>query len=195
MSFDMQMFHNLVFEAEQDAENIEQPPEGYDPNQDPSMAPQPGVDPNMAGMSGAGMTDPYGGYGMTPDENEKLKPSDVTQLSRRFELSKIYKRLLELDTVLTLVTERPLLDARNYVREAISIFKSLVFNIDLFTDKLDRIIINYYKFLDGTYKYVKEFYKAKNEQDKTDNDRKVEKQLQKISSLQAPNDLTDNLYY
>lgn len=194
MAFETRLFHNLLIEAEQDAANMEQPPQSYDPSQDPNLVP-----PTYPTGMTPGVADPYGTggmYGMPGDDSQKLKPVDINQLSRRFELSKIYKRLIELDTILTLVTERPLLDARNYVREAITLFKNMVYNIEIFTDNIDTIIINYYKFLDGTYRYIQEFYKAKNDSDKTENDRRVEKHIQKVSNIQSPNDLTDSsLYY
>jgi len=113
----------------------------------------------MGGDMGAGGMDTgMGGFG-TPGEEEK--PKDIDELGRRYELKKIYARLVSIESNLSDSPEVELLKLRNYVSQAIDLFKTMINNIDLFKETIDEIIVVYYEFLKYTYAVLKKFYEEK----------------------------------
>lgn len=110
-----------------------------------------------AGMGG-GMDIGMGGFG---DPGAEDKPKDIDELGRRYELKKIYARLVSIESNLSDSSDVELLKLRNYVSQAIDLFKTMIYNIDLFKDNIDEIIIVYYEFLKYTYAILKKFYEEK----------------------------------
>lgn len=148
-----------------EAETPEPPPEeppgdvGGDPNlamNDPAAAggaPDPNVmdpnmDPNMMGGMG-GNVDPMTGQ---PIE-------DPQHLGRIYEIKKIYTRLTSIESYLASESDEILVKIRGYVSQAIQLFEILASNLQTYKDKLDDIIIQYYKFLDTVFDLVKNRYK------------------------------------
>jgi len=121
------------------------PPEGN--TTDPTM-----TDPTMgSGMDMTGM--------MGQEEEEKTS----TELGRIYELKKIYARLTSIEVYLGDESNQELLEIRNYVSQGIELFEVISSNFNSYKDKLDEIIIIYYKFLLEVYVLVKNFYsKQKN---------------------------------
>lgn len=119
-----------------------------------------GGEAGMGGDMGAGGMDTGmgGGFG-TPGEEEK--PKDIDELGRRYELKKIYARLVSIESNLSDSPEVELLKLRNYVSQAIDLFKTMINNIDLFKETIDEIIVVYYEFLKYTYAVLKKFYEEK----------------------------------
>jgi len=98
-----------------------------------------------------------------PDEEEPLTPS---QIGRVYELKKIYTRLSALENMLQDVTDTEMIEVRNLISKAIDLFKTLSSNFDVYKEKLDDIIIIFYKFLDVSYKKVRDYFKNnKNNED------------------------------
>lgn len=136
------------------------------PAQDPS-AMGGGMDQSAA--MGGGM-DQYGGMGggmgTEPDFN---MPKTDEQIGRIFELKKIYKRLLSLDTYLSFSSDPVLIKLRGFTTNAVELFEVLIANILKYQDKIDDVIIIYYKFLNLVYSVIKVYYKRKQEKEKNDN--------------------------
>lgn len=147
---------------EQDEEEEEVPAEV--PEAEP-VVPEPGgeempvEDPAIVGVE-PGMD---AGLGMPDEEEEPLTPS---QIGRVYELKKIYTRLSALENMLQDVTDTEMIEVRNLISKAIDLFKTLSANFDVYKDKLDDIIIIFYKFLDVSYKKVRDYFKNnKNNED------------------------------
>ncbi|MBY9000056.1 MAG: hypothetical protein KGD64_04010 [Candidatus Heimdallarchaeota archaeon] len=121
---------------------------------DPSMnAEQPG------GMDMGGMGDEAGGdMGMGGAEEEEKTPH---QLGRIYELKKIYTRLTSIESYLASEADPELTEIRRYVSQSIELFEILASNIDSYKEKMDDIIISYYKFLKEIYFKIKDYYKEK----------------------------------
>jgi len=118
-----------------------------DPNvQDPNAM----MDPNaMGGMGMGGNVDPMTGQ---PIE-------DPSHLGRIYEIKKIYTRLTSIESYLASEADPFLVKIRSYVSQAIQLFEILASNLQSYKEKLDDIIIQYYKFLDTVFELVRDRYK------------------------------------
>jgi len=101
-----------------------------------------GGDMNVGGMDNMGM------FG----EEEEKTPS---QLGRIYELKKIYSRLTSIESYLSNESDSELMEVRNYVSQGIELFEIISANFNSYQDKLDEIIITYYKFILEIYETVK----------------------------------------
>ncbi len=108
---------------------------------DSSMA-----DPNMMGM----------GMGMEPQG-----PENDVEVGRIYELKKIYSRLVSVQSYLAETTDVNLIKLRNYVANTIDLFRTLISNINLYKDRLDEIIVTFYKVVTNVYQVLSKYYKDK----------------------------------
>jgi hypothetical protein len=124
----------------------EQPPAGA-PGGDPSMAGAPGGDPSMQdpSMMGGGMP------GMPPEMTS-------SQIGRVFELKKIYSRLTAIESFLSRSINQSMLTLRKYVSQAIDLFEIVISNMPQYQDKLDDIIVTFYKFLQYVYELIRKYF-------------------------------------
>ena len=127
---------------------------------DPSMnAEQPGADMGMGDVGGdMGMGDVGGDMGMGEEEKSPH------ELGRIYELKKIYSRLTSIESYLSSEADPELTDLRKYVSQSIELFEILASNIDAYKDKMDDIIVSYYKFLKEIYFEIRGYYKIKKTQ-------------------------------
>jgi len=134
----------------------EAPPEETIPETPEAMEPgmTPGMDPSMAGMGGVGM-------GM-PEEKEYTDE----YIGRVYELKKIFSRLQALSSFLDLATDRKLLKLKSYISSALELFAIVTSNLDSFKDRMDDIIISFYKFLKYAYALLKAYYEKQAEEEK-----------------------------
>ena len=108
----------------------------------------PGYDMNMMGI---------------PQEEEK----DPTEIGRIYELKKIYSRLTAMEGYLADTSDPWLLEVRNYVAQAIELFEVVSSNFNSYKDKLDEIVITYYKFIKEVYEHVKDYYRKQSTKKET----------------------------
>jgi hypothetical protein len=141
----------------------------------PGGTPFPPPGPSMAGAGGmpGGTPTPEiptsGGMAMTPGEMQMGMTPDMYQkdpetIGRIYELKKIYSRLLAIEGFLSTACEEVLIKLREYVTKAIELFEVLIENINTFTanlDKLNHIIVLFYKLLDSIYDILRNYLKAK----------------------------------
>jgi len=113
-----------------------------------------------AGMDTAGMGGMDTGMGMggMPGMEEE-EPKTAGQLGRIYELKKIYSRLTSIEAYLGNESSPELLEVRNLVSKSIELFEIVSSNFDSYKEKLDDIIITYYKFIMEVYKEVKDYFK------------------------------------
>jgi len=107
--------------------------------QDPSLM---GQDPSLMGMATPG-------------------PTNTFEVGRIYELKKIHSRLVSMQSYLTGTTDPNLIKLRNYVSKSIDLFRTLISNITLYKDRLDEIIIVFYKVVDNVYVILSKYYKDK----------------------------------
>lgn len=100
-----------------------------------------------------------------PGEEDEV-PKDPETLGRIYELKKIYSRLTSIESFLNDVSEPMLLKLRNFVSESIELFQLMINNVDTFKDRIDEIIVLYYKFLKIVYELLKQFYENEKNEDK-----------------------------
>lgn len=116
---------------------------------DPSMGANiPGMDPMMGGMGG-----------------EPQTPKDI---GRVFELKKIYTRLISIEQYLSFTSDEFLIKLKVYISKAVQLFETLIFNIQIFKDRIDDIIVIYYKFIDTVYTLLKKHYEKKDKENKSE---------------------------
>lgn len=166
------------FEGEVAAEVPQEgPPEGGEEVPPPEGAEEMPVDPNMGAeeMPGGEMQPGMGG------EAELKTPSE---LGRIYELKKIYTRLTTIESYLSSSSDAPLLRIRLLVSKSIELFEILASNIPSYRppkappERVDEIIVMYYKFLKQVYESVAKYFKAK--KDGLNND-SIQKATIKIS--------------
>jgi len=127
----------------------EGPPEGGE-----EMPPPEGAE----GMPGGDMGE-MGGM-----EEEKKTPSE---LGRIYELKKIYTRLTTIESYLSETSDPELLRMRLLVSKSIELFEILASNIPSYRppkappERIDEIIVMYYKFLKQVYESVATYFKKR----------------------------------
>ena len=72
-------------------------------------------------------------------------------------------RLTSIESYLSAEVDPELTDIRRFVSQSIELFEIVASNIDSYKDKMDDIIISYYKFLKEVYFEIKGYYKEKSE--------------------------------
>ncbi len=110
--------------------------------------------PDMGGSMDTGMDTGMGMPGMEPEE-----PKTSGQLGRIYELKKIYARLTSIESYLGNESTPELLEIRNLVSKAIELFEVVSSNFDSYKDRLDEIIVTYYKFILEVYKEVENYFR------------------------------------
>lgn len=109
--------------------------------------------------------DDMGGMGGMEGMGEEPELT-ATEIGRSYELKKIYSRLISISSFLSTASDENLLKLKNYVAQSIEMFEVLIANVNVFLDKLDEIIIIFYKFLDVVYVILKKHYETKKEEEK-----------------------------
>jgi len=151
---------------EQEKEKEQSAPEEVP--EDPNMAEQPadqgmqdpnamGMDPNMAGQDPNAM-------GMQPGmDMGMMEPMTSSELGRVYELKKIYSRLTSIETYLVRTTDPEMLNLRKLISQAIDLFELVISNYQQYKDRIDEIIILFYKLLDQIYEAVRKFFRGDQE--------------------------------
>jgi len=121
--------------------------------QDPGMGSEEMGSEEMGGEGG------MGSFGQ--EEEESLSKQD---LGRTYELKKIYARLSSIETYLSNESNLELLNIQKVVHQAISLFEVISSNFDSYMEKIDKIIIMFYKFIDEVYKAIKLHYIKQNQE-------------------------------
>jgi hypothetical protein len=165
---------NVREQGEEPAPEAEPPAEEPAP-EDMGAEPDMGGDPGMGdpGIGDPGIGDPNA---MMPMEEE---PADPNELGRTYEMKKIYSRLVSMNQYLADEMSPKIYKTKHNIAKAIDLFAVIGANPDSYTERIDEIIIGYYKFLESAYKTVKSYYRAeanrvgglpKNEEQKDDKD-------------------------
>ncbi len=135
---------------------------GEDPNAqtpvDQTAQPMPGADASLAGFGGV----PGAFPGMSPEEYTQKSAEEI---GRIYEFKKIYARLLAIEEHLATSSDEILLKLKNYVSKVIELFETVISNIEPFKEKIDDIIIIFYKFLESTYAIIRKYYKMKRDEE------------------------------
>lgn len=126
-----------------------------------------GVDKDMTGDIPTGDTGVSGnvtgnipaGTGMNIPGLEQEEEKTSTELGRIYELKKIYSRLTSIESYLGNESGSELLEIRNCVSQAIELFEIVSSNFNSYKEKLDEIIVMYYKFILEIYESVKNIYR------------------------------------
>lgn len=108
-----------------------------------------------------------------PGELPEEEPLEISEIGRIYELKKIYARLTSVESYLSLTSDTILLKLRNSVSQAISLFETLISNINTYKDDLDKIIIMFYKFLDMVYALLTQYYNNKKEEEEKNKKLKI----------------------
>jgi hypothetical protein len=145
-------------------QNNEEEPEEKE-EEIPEEIPEEETETMPGGEAAVGMEMPGGeelaGMEMPGEEDEGPKtPEEVGQI---YELKKVYSRLVAIESYLNTISDETLIKLRNFVSQAIDLFKTLISNIDLFKDKIDQILIMFYKFIDNVYDILRRYYKTTKE--------------------------------
>lgn len=147
---------------------------------EPDMGGDPGMgaDPAMGDMSDPGLGDPST---MMPGEEP---PKDPNELGRTYEMKKIYARLVSMNEYLADERSPRIVKTKISIAKAIDLFAIIGANPESYKEKIDEIIVSYYKFLEAAYRKVKAFYRgevkrvggmplSKNEEQKDDKSTEV----------------------
>ncbi len=118
-------------------------------------------DPGM-GTPGSDITDPGMGdpNAVMPGEEP---PKDPNELGRTYEMKKIYARLVSMNQYLADEQDQRIMKTKQSIAKAIDLFAVIGANPDSYKEKIDEIIVGYYKFLEAAYKRVRSFYKTESQ--------------------------------
>lgn len=117
-----------------------------------------GDDMNMGDVGGMGGMDNMDSAGMMGGLGEQEEEKTPTELGRIYELKKIYARLTSIESYLGNESDQELLEIRNYVSQSIELFEIVSSNFNSYKDRLNEVIVMYYKFLLEVYSSVKSYY-------------------------------------
>jgi len=106
------------------------------------------------------------GMEMPSEEEEEEVPQDPEYIGRVYELKKIYSRLISIESFLDDASDSRLLKLRNYISASIELFQTLINNVEAYKDKIDELIVLFYKFLLVVYTLLSKYYKQENKEDK-----------------------------
>ncbi len=120
---------------------------------DPSAMQDPSIPIQSPDMSG----DPNAMMGMPALSG----PTSTFDVGRVYELKKIYSRLVSMQSYLSGTTDPNLIKLRNYVSSTMDLFRTLISNVSLYKDRLDEIIVVFYKVVDNVYDILSKYYKDK----------------------------------
>ena len=129
-----------------------------------------GMESDPATMGGGEDMGAAGGMGM--EQEDPLASKTPSELGRIYELKKIYTRLTTIESYLSESSDPELLRIRLLVSKSIELFEILSSNIPVYKppkapkERIDEIIIIYYKFLKQVYESVASYYKKNNSTDK-----------------------------
>lgn len=90
--------------------------------------------------------------------NPEEQPLDSAFIGKKFELNKIYQRLITLQSFLSDISDEKLLVLRQYVINSIELFELMINNITAYRGEMDDIIVLYYKFLTLMYNLIKDYH-------------------------------------
>jgi hypothetical protein len=170
----MQIFR----EAPEDEVPAEEPPAEEAPAEAPpeeapaEEAPPEGAEGEMPPEGAEGEMPPEGGMEGMGEEQEVKSPSEI---GRIYELKKIYTRLTTIESYLSDSSDPDLLRIKLLVSKAIELFEILSANIPTYQppkapkERIDEIIVMYYKFIKQIYESVAKHYKSQNEKLRNDN--------------------------
>tara|TARA_Y100000310_G_scaffold340800_1_gene437813 strand:- start:1534 stop:2196 length:663 start_codon:yes stop_codon:yes gene_type:complete len=157
-------------------EDEENPPKEEEtaPEEEPveDTPPESGEEEAVAGGSGEGaeMTEEEPANDLGTEEGgeedfggEEEEGKTLTDLGRIYELNKIYYRLVAISKILKNSSDSNLIMLREKVSEVLTIFKLVIDNLATYKDKIDEIIIMYYKFINKVLQKVEIYYKKKKE--------------------------------
>lgn len=156
--------------APEEAPVEETPPVEPPPEETPEETPNAMGD-EMEGMPPGGDPNVMGGNMGMGGEQEIQSPSEI---GRIYELKKIYTRLTTIESYLSDSSDPDLLRIRLLVSKSIELFEILSSNIPSYQppkapkERIDEIIIMYYKFLKQIYESVAKHYKEQNAKLKSD---------------------------
>jgi hypothetical protein len=111
-------------------------------------------DMGIGDISDPGMGDPLAGI---PGMEE---PANSNELGRTYEMKKIYARLISMNEYLSDERSPRIMKTKISIAKAIDLFAVIGANPESYKDKIDDIIVSYYKFLEVAYQKVRAFYKA-----------------------------------
>jgi len=177
---------NILSQFEQEMPPEEEPPVEEAPPEVPPAEEAPPAEGEMppegaegmppdAGMEGMPGGDEMGGMGGMPGEEVK----SASEIGRIYELKKIYTRLTTIESYLSDSSDPDLLRVRLLVSKSIELFEILSSNLPSYQppkspkERIDEIIIMYYKFLDQVYESVAKYYKEQNTKINSDSLRKT----------------------
>ena len=139
------------------------------PEEQEQLAQQQAQAQQMGTDQAGGMIDPNAMGGMGMDQSYEVNmPTNDEQIGRIFELKKIYERLLSLDSYLSFSADPILIKLRTFTSDAVDLFEVVISNIMKFQDKVDEIIVIYYKFLNLIYNVIKVYFKRRDEKDQNE---------------------------
>jgi len=163
INIDLSKAKQSIGEQDEEAAIPEEPGATEDPPPE-----EMGAEGDMAGMddmgepgmgAGGDMSDPGLGdpsAGMPGEE----PPKDPNELGRTYEMKKIYARLVSMNEYLADEMSPRIVRTKTSIAKAIDLFAVIGANPDSYKEKIDEIIVSYYKFLEAAYRRVKAFYKS-----------------------------------
>ena len=147
-------------EAQQAQQQVEAPPQemAIDPATGQPIDAAAQIDPNTGQP-----IDPYSQMlpATAAEETGASYASDavtVDQVGRVYELKRIYNKLISAEEYLSYSSDPIIVKLRKYVSQSVELFELVISNIDLYKDKIDQIIVDYYAFLMGIYHIMKVYY-------------------------------------
>jgi len=68
--------------------------------------------------------------------------------------------LVSIEQFLNTASDETLIEVRNKISNAIELFRTVISNLDLYKEKIDDIIVQYYKFIVQVYDLICKHYKS-----------------------------------
>lgn len=95
--------------------------------------------------------------------NQQIEKNDKS-IGRLYELRKIYLRLYIIEKILNNSTDRNLLEISNVVKKAFEVYRIVIQNLKSFQDRIDDVIVDYYKFIKVVTSKLEKYFLEKNKE-------------------------------
>ena len=100
-----------------------------------------------------------GDGGEFQDDSGMEGETTLEDVGKMYELKQIHYRLIAVRNHLEIFVEEEFDEVKNTLTKAIVLFDLVIDNYDKYKEKIDEIIITYYKFIQDVYELTKKKYK------------------------------------
>jgi len=151
-----EQFDNTDPQTDKNVDNTEEQPQSEPPIDNTEESPTNDQEQYDAGNE---TTDDGAGGDFQDGGIEGDGETSLEDVGKMYELKQIHQRLISVRNHLEIFVEEEFDEVKNTLSKAIGLFELVINNYDKYKEKIDDIIVMYYKFIQDVYELTKKKYK------------------------------------